>query len=97
MRTRQNRGLIALNLLLLAVLGAVTLPPIASAQNQRGRTRGEYTMVGGELDVGGSDAVFIVDSANAEMIVLRWENGRRRLEGVGFRDLDLDSRADVGR
>ncbi|MCL4222024.1 MAG: hypothetical protein KJZ65_11725 [Phycisphaerales bacterium] len=97
MRTRQNRGLIALNLLLLAVLGAVTLPPIAGAQNERGRTRGEYTMVAGNLDVGGSDAVFIVDSANAEMIVMRWDHGRGRLDGVGFRDLDLDSRANVGR
>lgn len=96
MRTRQNRGLIALNLLLLAVLGAVTLPPIASAQNERGRTRGEYTMVGGNLDFGGSDAVYIVDSANAEMIVMRWD-GRQRMEGLGFRDLDLDARTEVGR
>lgn len=97
MKNRPNRGLIVVNLLLLGVLSAVTLPQMATAQNERTRGRGEYTMVGGELDVGGSDAVFILDSANAEMIVLRWDHSRGRLEGVGFRDLEADSATDPNR
>lgn len=97
MNKRRNAGLIALNLVLLGTLLAVSLPQIATAQNSRGRGRGEYTMVGGELDFGGSDAIYIVDSANAEMVVLRWEHGASRLEGIGFRDLDADRTADVRR
>ncbi|GAB4387077.1 MAG: hypothetical protein Kow0022_18140 [Phycisphaerales bacterium] len=97
MKHRPNRGLIVVNLLLLGVLCAVTLPPMATAQNERTRGRGEYTMVGGELDVGNSDAIFILDSANAEMIVLRWEHSRGQLEGIGFRDLEADSQVDPNR
>lgn len=94
---KRNKTLIAINLLLLAILSVVTFAPSATAQNQPNRGRGEYTMVGGGLDNGTSDGVYIIDSANSEMIMLRWDNARTRLNGVGFRDLDDDKDAQPGR
>lgn len=94
---KRYKGLIALNLVLLAVLTVVSFVPSATAQNERQRGRGEYTMVGGALDQGNSDGIYIVDSANAEMIMLRWDHSKNRLVGIGFRDLDDDSTAQVSR
>ncbi|MBX3322537.1 MAG: hypothetical protein KF757_06060 [Phycisphaeraceae bacterium] len=96
MKSQNNRGLVVLNLALLAILGAVTLVPQATAQNAN-RGRGEYTMVAGDLDTGSSEGVYIIDSVNAEMIVLRWNNSRRVLEGIGFRSLQDDSKAPIRR
>lgn len=86
------RRLVALNAVLLALLGAVTLAPDAGAQaqNQPTRARGEYTMVGGQISGGNSNAVYVVDAANREMITLRWDSSRRQLLGVGYRDLATD-------
>lgn len=85
--------LVALNAVLLGVLGLVELAPRASAQ-QGGegpaRPRGAYTLVGGEIQTGDSNAVYVIDSVNQEMVVLRMESGRGNLSGVGYRDLNAD-------
>jgi hypothetical protein len=84
--------LIVLNAVLLGVLGLVELAPRASAQQGEGpaRPRGAYTLVGGEIQTGNSNAVYVIDSVNQEMVVLRVESGRGNLAGVGFRDLNAD-------
>jgi hypothetical protein len=91
-RRRSSRGLVALNAALLVALAGVTLAPPADAQNQSGvtRARGEYTMVGGEISGGNANAVYIVDAANREMIALYWDEARRVMQGVGYRDLATD-------
>lgn len=94
---KKHRTLLALNLFLLAILSIVTFAPSATAQDDPSRGRGEYTMVGGSLDHGNSDAVYIIDSANSEMIMLRWDHSRSQLQGVGFRDLNADSSAEIRR
>lgn len=85
--------LVALNAVLLGVLGLVELAPRASAQpggEGPARPRGAYTMVGGEIQTGNSNAVYVIDSVNQEMVVLRVESGRGNLAGVGYRDLNAD-------
>ena len=98
MDDRTKRGLIALNASLLVALGFVALAGPAGAQNQPGtRVRGEYTMVAGEMQGGNSSAIYIIDSANQELIALRWDESRRTLMGLGFRDIDADSKLKPGR
>ncbi|MBZ0171834.1 MAG: hypothetical protein K8E66_05595 [Phycisphaerales bacterium] len=101
-RTRPSRRpgltpLIALNAALVGGLAFVEFGPLAQAQpgepREVARPRGEYTLVGGKIQTGNSDAVYIIDSVNQEMIVLRWEDGRNILSGIGYRDLDADSKA----
>lgn len=90
-RTPGVHPLIALNAALVLVLGVVSLAPPAGAQPGRERPRGEYTMVGGAIRGGNTNAVFIVDGINQELVAVRWNPSRRRIEGLGFRDLNNDS------
>ncbi len=94
------RRLVALNGVLLLALAGVSLAPSAGAQtasNASNRTRGEYTMVGGDISGANANAIYVIDSANREIITLLWDNSRRRLQGVGYRDLVLDLTADPTR
>lgn len=99
MRLRPNQALIAVNLALLAVLAYMTFAPEAGASAQPGNTRarGDYTMVAGEVNFGNSSAVWIVDSANQEIVAIRWDEGRRNFEGIGYRNLGDDVNAQPGR
>lgn len=87
---RSHRVLIAVNA---ALLGALTLAtagvhnPAANAQSSD-RARGAYTMISAEAQGQPADALFVVDSANQDMIVLRWNTSRNKLEGVGYTKFD---------
>lgn len=92
-----SRGLIALNVGLVLAVGLAAVVPPALADRQPSRARGVYTMLSGEIQGGNADAIFIVDSANQEMVVLRWNDSRSALEGIGYRNLNADGSAQPGR
>lgn len=95
-----RRNLIALNAVLLLALGAVTLAPSATAQNRDAgliRARGEYTVVGGEVNGATSNAIYVIDATNREMVGLLWDDSRRQIKGMGYRDLAMDLLADPER
>lgn len=96
MNNRRHRGLIVLNVVLVAVLGLVTLGPDAGAQNAVARAPGSYTMVGGRINGGTANAVWVVDGTNQEVVAVRWNNSRARLDGLGFRDLVADGKLQAG-
>lgn len=87
---RSLRGLLLLNVLLLALLAAVVFGSSAGAQNPA-RGRGEYTMVTGGAN--GSDAgiIYIADVANQELIAMVYNNNTKVLDGVGYRSLAGDA------
>lgn len=89
------RAAIAVNAVLLAALALVTLQPAATAQPAPAseRPRGQYLLVGGDLATGSSNAVWITDTVNQELLAVRWDTSRNRLQGLGYRNL----RSDVGR
>lgn len=87
-RSVSLRGLLALNGALLIVLAAVTFGASVSGQ---ARGRGEYTMVAGGLPGSDANAIYIVDVANQEMIVMVYNNTRRDLDGVAYRNLQADA------
>lgn len=90
MRSRQTRALIALNAALLVTLALVSVAPRAGAQSSVRRPPGTYSLVGGEAASGNANDVYVLDAANRELIVLRWNNSNNQLEGVGYRDLSAD-------
>lgn len=95
------RRLLWVNAAVFGVLAVLVAFP-AGAQNTQGglpgqRARGEYTMISGKTSVGGNAAVYILDSVNQEMIALRWDTGKRSFTGLGYRNLDADSKAQPGR
>lgn len=96
---RSTRRLIGLNIALLIGLAIVTLAstPRLFAQNQFGqnqpalRPRGEYTMVSGRYQGSTTSAVYILDAANQELVVLDWNRDKKRFEPIGMRRLTDDS------
>lgn len=92
------RVLVAVNVSLLAVLLALVWVPLAQAQREApARARGLYTMVGGAIRGGNANAVWIIDALNRELIAIRWNESRRQLEGLGYRNLAEDAALRPGR
>lgn len=97
-------GLLVLNAALAGALawqrwGPEVLPR-AHAQGGEGgagRARGTYTMLAGRTSSGGPEAIYVVDSTNQEMVVLRWDSSRRSLAVAGYRNLQADASANPGR
>lgn len=92
---RHHRALITLNASLLGVLALAALAPLGGAgaqpdANRRGR--GNYTMVGGEYTGGSSNAIYIVDAQNQEMVAVFWSQSQKTLMPLGYRDLAADAR-----
>ncbi len=90
-------GLVALNGVLLAMLAFLLVRSPAGAQNEPPRARGEYTMVAGKLNAGGPPGVYIVDSNNQELVVLRWDQTKQTMLALAYRNIGTDSKAVPGR
>lgn len=101
---RQQRGLIVLNGALLAALGAVCLTPGAGADQGAAppaagagaRSRGTYTLLSPRIAGVQEGSLFIIDAANRELAVVRWDGSRRELITVGHRDMSADAAASTG-
>lgn len=100
----RHRSLIALNMVLLGLLALITLAPGAGAQpggaggaggggtapGQRPRAHGQYGVVAGRFQGGVEAAMYIVDSANEELLALRWDRSRKAISVLGYRDMAQD-------
>ncbi|MBT8487114.1 MAG: hypothetical protein HKO59_02860 [Phycisphaerales bacterium] len=86
-RTRL-RALLVLNGCLLLLLGIVSFSPPADAQY---RVRGKYMMAAGGINGSISDAVYILDTTNRELIALTYEPSTKELIGIGYRNLVSDT------
>ena len=87
-------ALLAVNALLLGVLALVTFGPDAEAQNRRS---GEYLLVSGGVKGTTTDAVYIIDVLNDEMLVVQYDPNSTTLTGVGYRDLERDAASVLNR
>jgi len=91
MRTRRS-WLVATNLALaVGVAVAVWAVPARGVQPAN-RARGQYSMVAGEMRGGGeASGIYVIDSINEEIVVLRWNDSRKQLDGLDYRDLKHDA------
>jgi hypothetical protein len=87
---RTQKSLIALNAALLGALALVTFAPGAAAQPRAKRLAGQYVMLDGKIQGSQEAAVYVFDSANFELIALRWDRSRRVLNTLGYRDVADD-------
>ncbi|CAN5870819.1 hypothetical protein BH11PLA1_BH11PLA1_15480 [soil metagenome] len=94
-RRRAVPILLAVNCLLLIALGAAALgqgvSPLAAS-----RARGQYVVVPGKILGSPTNAIYILDTANEELVAVRWNKTGQRLDGIGFRDIIADA-ASAGR
>ena len=88
--------LTGVNLLLAGVALTMGVVGIAGAQpgGESRRASGQYTCVGGATVGGYTNTVYVLDSANRELVALKWNDGTKQFEGVGYRDLDRDITAE---
>lgn len=99
---RVKQRLIGLNIALLLMLGVVTILTSVDAGAQPGATaaprpRGEYTVVSGRYQGGTNNAIYVLDSANQELMALSWDKSRNELEVIGHRKLNDDAQLKPGR
>ncbi len=90
----RHLGLLAVNAVLLGVLGLVTLNPAAKAQQTR--VPGAYIMVSGGANGSASDLVYIMDVRNQELIALSFDPNNNTLLGVDYRNVGADSAQSIG-
>lgn len=94
------RRLVVLNCGLLMVLGALTIAGgfEAGAQTTPApRARGDYTMVSGRYQGGTSNAIYLLDAANGELMALAWDRSRNEMEIIGHRRIADDAQVKSGR
>ena len=96
-RSQAIGWLVGVNVALALLLGAAVLAPQAIAQQGTQRPRGQFIVLGGEINTGQADAAYIVDTANQDMVVVRFGGGNQGLEGIGYRDLTADQNTEIGR
>jgi len=82
------RSLILLNAALLAALAAVSFVPAADAQ--QARVRGQHSMIPARVQGLTSEGVVIADSGNMEIVFTYWDDSRKTLSFMGFRDMRAD-------
>lgn len=102
--SRMSNRLVGLNFALLLALGVLTIllnarPGGAAAQppDTAARTRGEYTIVSGRFQGGTSNAVYVLDAANQELMALSWNRSRDEMEIIGHRKITDDAQFRPGR
>ncbi|MBX3405171.1 MAG: hypothetical protein KF869_00280 [Phycisphaeraceae bacterium] len=93
--------LIAANAVLLGALAVLTIVGLqtpAGAQPGAGgagaaqRGRGDYTMVSGRYQGGTANMVYLLDSANQELLALEWNRNRNEFTPLGLRSFVDDGR-----
>ncbi len=89
--SREHRGLLALNGMLILALLAVTFAPSAAAQRDA-RRRGNYAMVAAKALGFTEAAIWLLDAANQEMIAMRYDRSNKQLRFLGYRSLEADAR-----
>lgn len=90
----RRRWLIAANLGLAGAIAVAALSGPALGIQPQARARGQYTMVAGQVQGGGSaSAIYITDSINEEIVAVRWNQSRNELDGIDYRNLVEDAQA----
>ncbi|MGD9690631.1 MAG: hypothetical protein AB7K52_13180 [Phycisphaerales bacterium] len=100
---RALAGLVRLNVLLaLALAAAIVIPALFSrglepaALAQSVRPRGQYLLVSGRLNGMPANAIYVFDTANQELVALKWEPSRNDLIGLGYRNVADDAKTAGG-
>jgi hypothetical protein len=62
-----------------------------------GRPRGQYLMVSGQINGLSSNAIYILDTVNQEVVAMTWDRSQRGFKGLGFRSFAEDAGAGGGR
>lgn len=90
--SRKFGGLIAINLVLLALLALVTFAPSTNA-NTDGleNAAGDFIMVGGRVTGSTSNVVYVLDQRTGILVALRYELGAKKMKRISIRNINQDA------
>lgn len=86
--TTSRGGLIALNLLLLAIFAAVSFVPETIAQTPKS---GHYISIPAKANSITSGIVYILDTDNQELVAVAWDHNNNRIATLGYRNIKSDA------
>lgn len=89
MNRKSLGGLIVLNLVLLVALGLLTFTP-QPAKAQLGGRAGDYIMVSGATPGKTEATVYITDMNNGLMMAVQYDQNRKIVQPVAFRNIGAD-------
>ena len=87
-QTTSRKGLIALNALLLVAFAAVSFVPESIAQTPRS---GHYIAIPAKVNGVTSGVVYIVDTAQQELVAVTWDHNNNRISTLGYRNIKTDA------
>ncbi len=61
------------------------------------RPRGQYLMVSGQINGLSSNAIYLLDTVNQEVVAITWDRSQRGFKGLGYRSFADDAGAGGGR
>lgn len=93
MKRRGNSigGLIALNIVLLTVLGLISFAPSVQAGGTTSAA-GDYILVGGSINGATSNAIYILDQRSGAMVSFLYDRSKKKLEGIAARSVLNDGK-----
>lgn len=93
MKRRGNSigGLIALNIVLLTVLGLISFAPTVQAGGTTSAA-GDYILVGGSINGATSNAVYILDQRSGALLSFLYDRSKKKLEGISARSVLNDGK-----
>ncbi len=94
---RQRKVLIGVNVGLLMAAAVVHWAASPGQAQSDPRSRGSYLIIGGEIQGGDANAIYVLDTINEELLAVRWNHSRRVLEVLGYRDVRRDTSQEAGR
>jgi hypothetical protein len=88
--SQQSRNsVIALNVLLLAILAAVSLVP--SSSGQLDSTVNQYVPIPSVANGIPTGAIYIMETTRQELVAIAWNRDQNRVRILGYRNLRIDA------
>ena len=92
MNTRRSfAGLIAVNIVMLALLAMVTWAPTSSADSNGSAPTGDYIMVGGRVTGLTSNGVYVLDQRSGFLIGFKFDLGSKKVKALSVRNVNQDA------
>ncbi|MEE2912949.1 MAG: hypothetical protein VX436_04000 [Planctomycetota bacterium] len=81
-------GLIALNMLLLAIFAASSFVPETIAQTPKS---GHYIAIPAKTNGLSAGVIYIMDTEKQELVAVTWDHNRNRIATLGYRNIEQDA------
>ena len=91
-KSTSRNGVLALNVLLVAILTVIVLVPTSEAQNTS-IAQNSYLAIPTVASGMSTGAVYIVSTSQQEMVAVAWNQNRNKIVTLGYRNIAVDAQS----